>query len=135
MEFFRELHMKDFLAVVLTCSILCTSLLSGCAGREGNPIQTYQPGDEKRDCLSLKTEISQIDTETARLVPKADKTAWNAIMIVTGVFVIIPLFFIDLKNGEIVELQACRQRHNALELMAAQKGCVAVGDTASQPVK
>ena len=127
--------MKDFLTIVLTCSIFCTSLLSGCAGRDGNPIQIYKPGDERRDCLSLKTEMSQLDTAIATLLPNSDKMAYNTIMLVTGLFVIIPLFFMDLKNGERVELQACRQRHNALELMSAQKGCVVVGESTSQTSK
>ena len=123
--------MKNFLSIVLTCSIVCTSLLSGCAGRDGNPVSAYQPGDEKRNCISLQTELSQTDAKIAELTPKANKMPWNTIMLVTGVFVIIPVFFMDLKNGEKVELDAYRQRHNTLELIAAQQGCV-VADPGAQ---
>ena len=128
--------MRNVVSIMLVCSIFCSSLVvSGCAGREGNPVAVYKAGDEKRDCTSLKTEMSQLDTEMATLLPKSDKTGWNTVMVVTGIFVIVPFFFMDLKNGEKVELRACRQRHNALELMAAQKGCVAVGEVAAQTVK
>ena len=120
--------MKDLLIVLLTI----TMFFAGCAGREGNPITAYKPGDEKRECVSLQTEMAQLDTEIATLLPKSDKTGYNTLMLVTGLFVIIPLFFMDLKNGERVELQACRQRHNSLSLMAAQRGCVLGGGSPLQ---
>ena len=79
--------------------------------------------------------MAQLDTEIATLLPKSNKGGYNTIMLVTGLFVIIPLFFMDFKNGERVELQACRQRRNALELMAAQRGCVAVGENKEVSLK
>ena len=54
-------------------------------------------------------------------------------MIITGLFVIIPFFFMDLKNGDKVELQAYRQRYNSLTLLAAKKGCV-ISDKGNGPV-
>lgn len=111
---------KDALIVLLTA----TMFFAGCAGQYGNPIAAYKAGDERRSCTSLHTEIAQLDKEIATLLPKSDKSGYNTVMLVTGLFVIIPLFFMDFKNGEKVELQACRQRRNSLELLAAQKGCV-----------
>ena len=119
---------KDVICVLLSG----TFLWGGCAGRDGNPIAAYKPGDEKRDCISLQTEMAELDTEIARLLPQSDKTVHNAIMIGTGVFILIPLFFIDLKNGERVELQACRQRYDTLKLFAIQKGCIVDGGSTSQ---
>jgi hypothetical protein len=116
----KGFEMKEMLSIVLVFSIF----FAGCAGREGNPIAAYQPNDEKRDCASLEAEMAQLDTQIATLLPKSNKAPWNTLMIVTGIFVIVPFFFMDLKNGEQVELQACRQRRNALALIAAQNGCV-----------
>jgi hypothetical protein len=79
--------------------------------------------------------MAQLDTEIATLLPKSDKGGYNTIMLVTGLFVIIPLFFMDFKNGERVELQACRQRRNSLELMSAQKSCVVVGENSLQAMQ
>ncbi len=120
--------MKKLLCIFFAFSIF----YAGCAGREGNPIAAYRPGDEKRDCVSLQTEVAQLDAEIATLLPKSNKGPWNTVMLVTGLFVIVPLFFMDFKNGERVELQACRQRRNALEIIAAQKGCVLGGGNPSQ---
>jgi len=118
------------------CLLLCgTIFLAGCAGRDGNPVPVYKPGDEKRDCLSLQTEMAQIDAEISRLTPKANKGPWNTLMIVTGLFVIVPLFFIDMKNGEKTELEAYRQRNNSLALIAAQKGCVIADAAANAAVQ
>jgi len=115
----------------VVCLLLCgTIFLAGCAGRDGNPVSAYKPGDEKRNCISLQTEMSQIDTEIASLTPKANKGPWNTLMLVTGLFVIVPLFFMDLKNGEKTELEAYKQRRNSLSLIAAQKGCV-IADAAA----
>ncbi len=105
-------------------------LFIGCAGRDGNPIPAYRPGDEKRNCISLQTEMAQLDADIQRLVPKANKGPYNTIMFIGGLFVIVPFFFMDVKNGEKVELQACRQRYNSLALFAAQNGCV-VADMAA----
>ncbi|OHB53915.1 MAG: hypothetical protein A2Y07_00650 [Planctomycetes bacterium GWF2_50_10] len=122
--------MKNALCVLLAF----TFFFAGCCGREGNPVQAYLPGDEKRSCESVCAEMSQAQTEIARLTPKANKAGYNTVMFVGGLFVIVPFFFMDFKNGEKVELQAYRQRYNSLSLIAAQKGCVIADGGAKRDV-
>jgi len=96
---------------------------AGCAGREANPIPVYLPGDENRTCPGLKAEFSQLQVDTARILPKTDKGLTNALWAVGGVAVIVPFFFMDLKDAEKIEFEAMRKRHNRLLVYAAEKGC------------
>ena len=97
--------------------------LSGCAGREANPIPVYMPGDENRSCEALKAEIAQLQVDMARMLPKTDKGLTNALWATAGVFFIVPFFFMDLKDAEKIEFDAMRQRHNRLLVYAAEKNC------------
>ena len=79
-------------------------VLSGCAGSAPNAVLSYQPGDEKRSCTSLKAEIGQ-----------------NVALGITGIFLIVPWFFMDVKGKEAVELSALRHRNRNLRQFAANK--------------
>jgi len=96
---------------------------AGCAGREANPIPVYLPGDENRSCPGLKSEVAQLQADMARILPKTDKGLTNALWAIGGVLVIVPFFFMDLKDAEKIEFDAMRQRHNRLLVYAAEKGC------------
>jgi hypothetical protein len=120
--------MKDFLAVVLTCSILCTSLLSGCAGRQANPCSAYQPGDDKRSCEGLKSEYSSNENNIKTLQQEENsKTWWNIGCFVTGFLVIVPWFLMDLKDSQKIEGNAFKQRNSNIMAMAGDKGCDFLG--------
>ena len=106
------------------CFILCCSVFyTGCAGRQANPIPAYLPGDETRSCQALKAEVAQLQADMARLLPKTDKGVTNALWATAGVFLIVPFFFIDLKDAEKIEFDAMRQRHNRLLIIAADRNC------------
>jgi hypothetical protein len=81
------------------------------------------PGDEKRSCQGLKAEMSQIQADIARLLPKSDKFGYNALCVAGGVLVIVPFFFMDLKDAEKTEIEALRRRYNHLSVIAAEKEC------------
>lgn len=116
--------MKDFLAVVLTCSILCTSLLSGCAGRQANPAQAYQPGDDKRSCEGLKTEYSANENQIKCLKKEEDgKFWWNTTCLITGCLIIIPWFLMDVKDTQKIETNALKQRNANLMIIASDRSC------------
>ncbi|MBE0537180.1 MAG: hypothetical protein IH624_16075 [Phycisphaerae bacterium] len=98
-------------------------LMSGCAGRNANPIPLHVPGDDARGCESLKVEMAQMHTEMERILPKTNKTGSNALLGAAGVFLIVPWFFMDLKGADKVEFDALRNRHNYLLAIYADKEC------------
>jgi len=107
----------------LFASFLIVSFLVGCAGRAANPVMVQQYGDNRKSCKALELELSQIEQEIQRLVPKTDKTGKNVALGVTGFFFIVPLFFMDLSQAEQIEINAYRQRYNHLLIIAAEKQC------------
>lgn len=112
--------MKKLISLMLILAILN----AGCAGRMANPIAAYLPGDENRSCMALQAEVSQLQTDMARLLPKTDKGLTNTLWAGVGVFTLgIGFIFMDLKDAEKVEFEAMRQRHNRLLVYAAEKGC------------
>lgn len=111
--------MKETICLLLVCSIF----LTGCAGRDAYPIAAYLPGDERRSCESLRGEISQLQADMAALLPKTDKGVSNALWATAGVFLIVPFFFMDLKDAEKIEFEAMRRRYNRLISIAAEKDC------------
>ena len=96
---------------------------AGCAGREANPIATYMPGDNERSCEGLKVEMSQLDADMRRMLPKTDKGLGNALLGAAGVFLIVPWFFMDFKGADKIEYDAMRNRYNHLLVIAADKRC------------
>ena len=107
--------------VCLLLSVLIFS--AGCAGREANLVQIRQLGDEQKTCNQLRTEMIFIQNEIARLLPKSDKTGKNIALGATGILLIVPLFFMDLKQGEQKEIEAYKQRHNHLLMITQQMDC------------
>ncbi len=106
----------------MVCLMLMINIV-GCAGRTANPVASYLPGDENRSCMALKAEISQLQIDMQRLLPKTDKGMSNALWATAGVFFIVPFFFMDFKDAEKIEFEAMRQRHNRLLVYAAEKAC------------
>jgi len=118
----------------IKCIILCfVVLFPGCAGRQANPISLYIPGDETRNCDSLKTEVVQLQQDMAALLPKTNKVGTNALWVTAGAFLLVPYFFVDMKDAEKIEFEAMRQRHNRLLDFLKQKGCD-VNDITAKPI-
>ena len=97
--------------------------LSACAGHTPNPVQSYQPGDDRKSCAAIKAELTNTEADIRAKVPDADKTAQNVALGVAGVFLIVPWFFMDLSKADQVELEALRRRYNTLVIMASEKQC------------
>ena len=108
--------------VVLTL-IALTFLVSACGGRDANPVAKYQPGDEDKTCHGLVSEISFNEDEMIRLYPDRDKTASNTVLGATGVFLIIPWFFMDFSGGDGIELTAYDRRNQWLRELGDRKDC------------
>ena len=97
--------------------------LVGCGGRNPNPVVRYQPGDEKRSCEGLKAEIAHNEAEIIKLLPYEDATGKNVALGVTGFFLVVPLFFMDFKDAEEMEIKAYRDRNLWLREVAANEDC------------
>lgn len=106
---------------------ICGVFLAGCAGREANPVPIYLPGDESLSCTALKAEVANLQSEMQRILPKTNKGVSNTLWATAGVFLIVPFFFMDLKDAEKIEFEALRQRHNRLLIYAAEKNCNMTG--------
>ena len=111
--------MRKLLSIVLVFAVI----FAGCAGRTANLVQIHQLGDEQKACHALQTEMVYTQSEIARLLPKSDKTGSNIALGATGIIFIIPLFFMDLKQGEKKEIAAYQQRYNYLFMLFQQKNC------------
>ena len=118
----------------IICSFICFAVIfAGCAGRQANPVPIYIPGDENRDCQSLKNEVVQLQKDMLALLPKTDKSGTNTLWAIGGVFFIVPYFFVDMKDAEKVEFEAMRQRHNRLLDFLRMKNCD-VNDITAKPI-
>ena len=108
----------------LACSIMLAALiLMGCAGRPANPIMVYQHGDEERSCDALERELELIGEDILALMPRTDKADKNTQLGVAGIFLLIPLFFMDISKAEQVEINALTKRYNHLLGIAVEKDC------------
>ena len=90
----------------------------------------HQMGDNRRSCAGLELELSQINQEISRLLPDTEKAGTNTALGVTGVFLIVPLFFMDFTESEKIGVNALRQRYNHLVILAEEKKC----DVVVQPI-
>jgi len=103
--------------------VVIAMMVVGCAGRAANPVTIQQYGDDKKTCQALEREMAFIQEEIQRLVPETEKTGKNVALGITGFFLIVPLFFMDLSKAEQIEVNAYRQRYNHLLIIADDKQC------------
>jgi hypothetical protein len=104
-------------------SIVIVCLITACAGRNPRPVDTMKVTDKEMTCEQIQNELLLANNEISRLSVDADKTAKNVALGVAGWFLIIPWFFMDLKNAEKAEMEAYRQRLNNLNLLYMNKRC------------
>lgn len=103
--------------------IIAVIFVAGCAGRAANPVSVNQYGDASRSCKAIESELSFIDSEVSRLIPATEKTGKNVALGVAGAFFLVPWFFMDFSQAEQTEINALRQRHNHLIILAGEKNC------------
>ena len=108
----------------ITCNVVLAALiLTGCAGRPASPVMVYQHGDEARSCDVLERELELTGEDMIALMPQTDKADKNTQLGVAGVFLLVPLFFMDISKAEQVEVNALTKRYNHLLGIAAEKAC------------
>lgn len=110
--------MKQFLS-----AMIMIALITACAGRTPRPVDAMKVTDKEMTCEQIQNELLLANNEISRLSVDADKTAKNVALGVAGWFLIIPWFFMDLKNAEKTEMEAYRQRLNNLNLLYMNKKC------------
>lgn len=104
---------------------LSSLVLSGCAGREANPVAVIQPGDSGLSCSELKQEISISQAQLRRLLgDQKDVESKNTAAAVAGAIVFFPaLFFLNLKGAAREEAKALQDRILGLADRHNNKGC------------
>lgn len=103
--------------------LLTAIVLSGCAGRPAHPVMVYQHEDETRSCEALKRELELIEENVAQLIPQTEKADKNTRLGVAGIFLLVPLFFMDLSKAEQIEVNALIKRYNHLIDIGEANGC------------
>ena len=112
--------MKKIIALILVFSIS----FMGCASRSPNPIPVAQVGDDTKTCDAITNEMQQM--VDAKLIAEGDgntQVGKNVALGITGVFLIVPWFFMDLGNASTVEQRAAQARFQRLQQMAIDKKC------------
>ena len=103
--------------------VVALLIIMGCAGRPAHPVMVYQPGDATRSCDALERELELIEDDIFRLLPQTDKATKNTRLGVAGIFLLVPLFFMDLSKAEQVEVNALTQRYNHLLEIGDENNC------------
>jgi|TARA_B110000090_G_C12937732_1_gene276098 hypothetical protein len=97
--------------------------LLGCAGKTAQPIRVIEITDSSLTCAQLLAQIYSLERGGAELAGQTDKTGKNAALLVAGALTIVPYFFMDLKEGEAIELNAVRARHMHLSKLYQTNKC------------
>lgn len=113
------MRLNRSIAILTAACLLCAA----CAGRDARPVAIAQYGDQQKSCRAIATELVMIEQEMAKLNRDSDKIAQNTVFGVTGLFLYVPLLFLDLSNAEREELGALRERYRHLSVVAVNNGC------------
>lgn len=100
-----------------------TILGTGCAGRTPHPISVAQIGDPQMSCQALRKEISHINTQVQKLIPKSDKSTRNFALGAAGLVIWPAWLFMDLSQADKKELKAYQARHQHLVKLYNAKQC------------
>ncbi len=93
------------------------------AGKTAQPIRVSELTDSSLTCPQLLAQIYNLERGGAELAGQTDKQGKNAALAVAGSLIIVPYFFMDLKQGEAVELNAVRARHMHLSKLYQTNKC------------
>ena len=99
--------------------------LTGCGGRDANPVAVTHHTDSTLDCAAVTREFEANERQIVKLIEERNSdTTKNIIAGTVGATVFFPaLFFMDLGNEEKVEINALRNRNKVLREVASSKGC------------
>ncbi|MEZ3498248.1 hypothetical protein [Pantoea sp. KPR_PJ] len=111
--------MKKLVALAVACT-----LLTGCLHTTPMPVQISQPGDEIMSCQSVISEMENMNNKVKESdSARSGQVATNSVLGVTGIFLLVPLFFIDTSDAHTVEGTAAKTRLQKLRQIYSDKGC------------
>ena len=106
--------------------VLCVAI-NGCAHSTANPVQLAQVGDETKSCDAIANEMQQMRNQAEIAAGDRNKQVGSNVALgVTGAFLIVPLFFMDLGNAATVEEKAAQARYQRLQQMQVDRKCPVV---------
>jgi len=116
--------MNKRLKLIIASIVVVLFVAQGCAGRSAHPVTVVQSGDAKKTCKALRKETQQILRRIHKMVPYIKKKDKKTVLkMVTGALIIIPWFFVDMKDAEKVEANALRERYNYLSTLVGERNC------------
>ena len=116
--------MNKRLKSIIASIVVVLFVAQGCAGRSARPITVAQSGDAKKSCQALRKETKQILRRIHKMVPYIKKKDKKTVLkMVTGAFLVVPWFFVDMKDAEKVEANALRERYNYLSTLVGERNC------------
>lgn len=108
-------------------SMVLTAFLSACMQTKPNPIPLSQSGDETKSCSTILHEMQEAQkVKQAARKDRNTQIGTNAALGVTGIFLLVPWFFIDTSNAHTVDMNAAESRFNRLYAMGIEKKCTNV---------
>lgn len=108
---------------ILSISLL-SLFISGCVHTTPMPVQASQPGDSIMTCQSIVSEMELMSNTVKEKDSELNgQIAKNSALGVTGVFLIVPLFFMDTSDAKTVEGKAAKDRFNKLKQLYSDKEC------------
>lgn len=107
----------------IACLILTLVGVWGCGGRAPRPVPWEMPGDAAITCAAMKAEISSNEQEIARRLPDADQSDRNAVLLGTGLVLIVPFFAMDVRYADRIEIRAFYERNARLRELGGRSGC------------
>lgn len=111
----------------LLSAVLIPLFLSACMQTKPNPIPLSQNGDEAKTCTVLYSEIQDtIKVKNESHSSRNKQIGANVAFGITGVVLLIPLFFIDTSNAHTVDMKAAEARFNRLNALGTDKKCINV---------
>ena len=110
---------------IVLASTITAMALSGCAGRDANPVKVIQDGDGRMSCKELRQEIQISQQQLLRLVGDKQKVQGNnTAAVAVGAIVFFPaLFFMNVKGAAKEEAKAMQDRMVGLAQRHNEKGC------------
>tara|TARA_Y100000992_G_scaffold294849_1_gene255077 strand:+ start:445 stop:930 length:486 start_codon:yes stop_codon:yes gene_type:complete len=105
-------------------TLFISLILVSCAGSPPKPVDVVQSGDYDLTCVQLTSKINSAARFGNEL--RSDETGkWkkNIGLAAAGGFLIVPYFFMDLTEGDNVEINAAKARYIHLHRIAVSKKC------------